>query len=142
VQTLVERRLALYRYGLYFVLGIATTLAATSLAGDLALNEMHFPFGWAVLWLVSFIGCLPLGVVMLVGPVWRTLPLTRRRGTALGYLAVGLVDLATLAGLTSLTLGSSGPLLWLLVVVYALGLVAAIVATQPPGRRGGEEIFP
>lgn len=137
----VERRLAAYRYGLWFMLGVTTALAVTFIAGNVP-KETAFLNGWAVLWLVSIIGCPPLGVVMLIGPVWRTLPLAARRRTAIGYLTVGLLDLLILAVGLSLALGPLGPGLWLLASVYALGVVAAIVATQPARRRAGEDLFP
>ena len=135
MENVVERRFRSFQNALAFMAGLTLGLAVTFLTGDLAFGSIGFPFGWTVLWLVSLIGCLPLGVVMLIGPSWRTLPLARRRGTAVGFLAIGLVDLVTVA------LGA-GFLLWGIVLAYALVMLLAVVATQPPRSRPSEELFP
>jgi hypothetical protein len=142
MEAVVQRRLAFYQVGLWVCLGVTLALAVTLLAGDLAVGPADFPYGWATLWLLSIITAPPLGIVMLIGPVWRTLPLARRRATAIGYIAVGGLDLATLALGMSTTFGPSGPALWLLTSIYALGLALAVLATRPARRRGAEELFP
>ena len=138
----IERRLTSYRLGLWFILGVTLAVAVVFLAGDLPFAEGRFAYGWTTLWLLSLIGCIPIGVVILIGPVWRTLPLTRRRWIAIGYLTLGFLDLLTLAAGMLLTFGASGPGLWLLSLVYALGIGLAIQATQPAKRKAGEEMFP
>jgi hypothetical protein len=47
-----------------------------------------------------------------------------------------------LAAGTLLTFGPSGAGLWLLSLIYTIGLGLAILATQPAQRKGGEELFP
>jgi hypothetical protein len=142
MEAVVQRRLAVYHVGLWICLGVTLALAVTLLAGDLAVGPAAFPRGWATLWLLSIIGAPPLGIVMLIGPVWRTLPLARRRATAIGYIAVGGLDLAMLAIGMYTTYGPSGPTLWLLTSIYALGLALTVLATRPVRRREAEELFP
>ena len=77
---------------------------------------------------------------MLIGPTWRSLPLTNRRGTALGFMAIGLLDLISVSLRGSLE--GSGPGLWMVVVVYGLIIVLTGVATQPRRLRSGDDLFP
>ncbi|HSB89040.1 MAG TPA: hypothetical protein VLD63_03325 [Anaerolineales bacterium] len=142
MEAVLQRRLAVYHVGLWVCLGVTLALAVTLLAGDLAVGPADFPYGWATLWLLSIIAAPPLGIVMLIGPVWRTLPLARRRATAIGYLIVGGLDLGILAAGIALTLGPLDFGFWLLPLLYAVGVALAILATHPPRRKQGEELFP
>ncbi len=80
------------------------------------------------------------GIVMLVGPSWRSVDFAQRRGVAFGYLGVGFINTLGLAVWSSLD--SSGPALWYLVTAYALVLLVVYAATQPRRRAADEELFP
>jgi hypothetical protein len=142
MEPIIERRLRSLRAGLWFMAGLTLALGATFLAGDLGFSgpEVAFPYGWVVLWLVSLIGCPPLGIVLLVGPAWRSLPLQRRRGTALGFLVIALVDLVFVS--IRSTIEGTGPGLWFVALAYALILLLAVISTQPQRARQGDDLFP
>ena len=69
----IEKRLQSFQRGLWFMGGLTLALTGTFLAGDLRSGAPSFPYGWVVLWLLSLIGCVPLGIVLLIGPSWRAL---------------------------------------------------------------------
>jgi len=89
IQALNENQKALL-----VIYGIVGTLLLLSLAGDTN-HEAHW--GWFVLWFITTVSSIPFGIVMLIGRWWKEIPLEMRRGTAMGYLLVGLVNLISLA---------------------------------------------
>jgi hypothetical protein len=140
MNALMSARLQSFKILLGFFLGIAFTLLVV-LVGDGLLSQSYgFPLGWATLWLVTTIGSIPLGIVMLIGGSWRALPIGERRGTAIGYLSVGFLNVLGLAVRTASDY--SGPGLWYLVVIYGLLLLVVYAATRPERVASGEEMFP
>jgi len=94
-----RRSLLEFRRALLFVFGSVFTLLVTAAAGDTTPGKALFGvlIGWFILWLITTIGGIPLGIVMLIASGWRQLPLTERRGIAIGYLLVGLVNFLSLS---------------------------------------------
>ena len=56
-------------------LGVAVALLVTAAAGDTPSFYTGIPLGWFTLWIVLTIGSIPLGILLLLGPGWRRLPL-------------------------------------------------------------------
>jgi hypothetical protein len=140
VESLYLRRLAQFRKALLFLAGCSSALFVTIVTGDLSSLNSAFPSGWFVLWLLTIIGSVPLGIVMLIGSGWKELPMVERRATAMGFLAVGFVDLLGLA--IHLAVESAGPVVWLPVGLYMLGLFAAYSRAYAGPAAAKEEVFP
>ena len=93
----VERRIQPHRLLAAFLLGASVALLLTTPVGGP--NPRGLSLGWFGLWLVSTLGAAPLGVMLLVAPSWRVLPVESRRGPAIVYLTstfFGVLALATL----------------------------------------------
>jgi len=134
------RRLHQARIALGFVLGSVGTLFVTAVAGDLQYTPGGLPFGWFFVWLMTTLGSIPLGIVMLTGAQWRTVPLAQRRGPAMGYLFAGFVNVLGFA--LQLAAQSAGPVVWLPVALYALALFVIYARLYASGETTKEELFP
>ncbi len=76
----------------YLVWGIAIALLVTTVAGDIANAFFEPPFGWILLWLVTTLGSIPMGSVLLLS--WpASAPMHLRRRLGMSYLLVGFSDL-------------------------------------------------
>ncbi len=126
---------------LLVVLGIVFTLLITTVAGD-TLRYMHgAPFGWFVLWFITTLGSVPLGVAMLIGSGWKMLPILQRRGTALGYLVAGFVNCLSLV-LHMLGTSRSFPIFIVPVFLYGLALTVVYARVYTAEDKTKEELFP
>jgi hypothetical protein len=137
---LMTSRLQSFKYLLGFFLGIAVTLFVVLVGDGLFSQSYGFPFGWVALWLISTIGAVPLGIVMLIGRSWRSFPLSERGGPAMGYLMVGFINTLGMAVRTAFDY--PGPGLRYLVVIYAMVLFVVYAATRPERVPKEEEMFP
>ena len=91
----VERRIQPHRLLAAFLLGASVALLLTTPVGGP--NPRGISPGWFGLWLVSTLGAAPLGVMLLVAPSWRVLPIESRRGPAIVYLTTFFFDVLALA---------------------------------------------
>ncbi len=83
------------RQGLYVVWGIAIALLVTTVAGDTTNALFEPPLGWILLWLVTTLGSIPMGAVLLLG--WpAAAPMHMRRRLGMSYLLVGFSNLLAL----------------------------------------------
>lgn len=137
-ESVYTQRLAQFRSALGFVWGIAFAVFVLIVAGDL--DWYGFPLGWVLLWLMTTLWSIPLGITILIGPGWRRIPLADRRDTAIAYLAVGLLNLVGLA--VHFASESAGHAIWVPVIGYGLGLFAVYTRIYAGARRSDEELFP
>lgn len=136
-----RRSLLEFRRALLFIFGSVFTLLVAAAAGDTTRGEALFgvPIGLFILWLVTTIEGIPLGIVMLVAPGWRQLPLTERRGIAVGYLLVGLVNFLSLS--FHVTHAVPGFPAYAPAVIYGLAF-SAVYAKVYATDEISEELFP
>ncbi len=97
------------------------------------------PFGWTALWLITTLGCVPMGVFLLIGRTWRDVPLGLRRGLVMGYLLAGFVNFFSLA-LNVMYTSEVAPILCV-PLAYALGL-GVVYLRLFRGESKAEELFP
>jgi hypothetical protein len=135
-----SQRLRGLREGLLFLWGCVFALIVLAVSGGLQDFQSQLALGWGFLWLLTVIGSVPLGIVMLIGPGWKAIPLADRRGTAMGYLLLGFVDVLALALL--LAAQWVGHVIWIPVGLYGLGLFAAYAKAFADRRASSEETFP
>jgi hypothetical protein len=125
---------------LLVVLGIAFALLVFVIAGDTKPYMHETPFGWFTLWLITTIGSVPLGSAMLIGSGWRKLPISQRRGPAMGYLVVGFINFFSLA---IFVLGSApGVPAYLVPIGYGLMLMLVYARVYGAEDKAKEEMFP
>jgi hypothetical protein len=120
-------------------IGIAVTLLVTAASGDTPSFTSGIPLGWFTLWIVLTISGIPLGILLLLGPGWRRLPLLQRRGIAMGFLMIGFINFFSLA--LHLFRVSPGFPAFICPVVYALILFVVYVRVYI-GEDRKEEYFP
>jgi hypothetical protein len=120
-------------------LGIAVALLVTAAAGDTPSFYSGIPLGWFTLWIVLTIGGIPLGILLLLGPGWRRLPLLQRRGVAMGLLMIGFINFFSLT--LQINRVSPGFPTFICPVVYALILFVVYVRVYI-GEDKKEEYFP
>lgn len=132
-------RLETLRRALPALYGCVLTLLVTVVLGDLRYFSGEAPVGWFVLWGLTTLAGVPTGIYLLWKRPWGAVPLKVRRGTAVGYLMVGFVNLV---GLGFFSLNDAGVLCLLAPIPYAalLGLVY-LRAFWLEDRDGGE-VFP
>ena len=133
IQALHENQKALL-----VIYGIIGTLLLLALAGDTN-HEAHF--GWFVLWFMTTVSSIPFGVVMIIGRWWKEVPLEMRRGTAMGYLLVGFVNLISLA-LDLRWYSMSYVFTIPLALFYGAGLLVVNTRLRAVGNGEKEELFP
>ena len=125
---------------LLVVLGIVFTLLVNVMAGDLLQYRYGAPFGWFVLWLITTVGSIPLGTTLLIGSGWRKLPISQRRGPAMGYLVVGFMNFFSLA---IFMLGSApGVPAYAMPIGYGLVLMLVYARVYASEDKAKEELFP
>jgi hypothetical protein len=135
---LLVHRLRTYRQALLVVLGVAFTLLVVVLPGGTVPGVV--PPGWVALWVLTTFGGIPLGVLLLVGKGWRGMPMIQRRGTAMGFLLVGLINSFSLILGILYGHGDAGPLFCL---PAAYGVALLLVYTRVFGDgQAHEELFP
>ncbi len=125
---------------LLVVYGIVITLFIVAAAGDTALGQERIPIGWFGLWLLTTLGSFALGTALLIAPKWRRVDLLHRRGTALGYLLVGLINLMSLS-FHILHVAPGAPI-FVCPVSYALLLLVIYARVTPGEEKIEEELFP
>jgi hypothetical protein len=125
---------------LLVVYGIVITLFIVAAAGDTALGQERIPIGWFGLWLLTTLGSFALGTALLIAPKWRRVDLLHRRGTALGYLLVGLINLMSLSfHILHITPGAP---IFVCPVSYAILLLVIYAHVTPSEEKIKEELFP
>ncbi len=129
------QRLRLIREGLLVGGGIALTLLVTVFRAP----GESLGFGWGALWLITTLGAVPLGILLLVGRSWKGIPLASRRGPAMGLLMIGFVNFFSLA-LNVMFNSEVAPILCV-PIAYALGLIAVYLRVFR-GEAKAEELFP
>jgi len=134
------RYLHVFSRALLVVLGIVFTLLVVVVSGDTMWYGHGAPFGWFSLWFITTLGSVPLGVAMLIGSGWKKLPISRRRGTAMGYLLAGFVNFFSLAVHMSTT-APSVPV-YVLPVGYGLALMVVYARVYNAEDKAKEEMFP
>lgn len=97
------------------------------------------PFGWTALWLITTLGCVPMGIFLLIGRSWSDVPLGLRRGLVMGYLLIGFVNFFSLA-LNVMYTSEVAPILCV-PLAYALGL-GVVYLRLFRGESKAEELFP
>lgn len=123
---------------LLVIYGIVGTLFLLSLAGDI---DRETPWGWFVLWFLTTVSSIPFGIVMLTGRWWKEIPLEKRRGTAMGYLIVGFVNLISLA--LDLRWYSMSYIFTVpLALLYGVALLLVNIRLRGMGITEKEELFP
>ncbi len=135
------RHLHVFSQVLLVVWGIVFTLLFTTVAGDARRYVFGAPLGWSALWLITTIGSVTVGVAMLIGGGWKTLPILQRRGTAMGYLVAGFVNCLSLA-LHMLGTSRSFPIFIVPVFLYGLALTVVYVRVYGAEEKAKEEMFP
>ncbi len=135
------RRLATLKRDMLIVVGVAFTLLILAAVGDTRFSSSGFiPVGWLGLWIVSTLGSIPLGIVLLIGPSWRSVSLRERRGIAMGYLIVGFVNLLALA--MHLMHASNAVPFFMCPVGYGVVVLALYARVYGSDERIEEELFP
>ena len=132
------RRLATLKRDLLIVVGVAFTLLILATVGDIDLTET--PIGWLALWIVATLGSIPMGIAILIGPSWRSVALSERRGIAMGYLIVGFINLLALA--MHLIHASNAVPFFMCPVGYGVLLLAVYARVYASDDRVEEELFP
>lgn len=132
------RRLATLKRDLLIVVGVAFTLLILATVGDIDLTET--PIGWLALWIVATLGSIPMGIALLIGPSWRSVALSARRGIAMGYLIVGFINLLALA--MHLIHASNAVPFFMCPVGYGVLLLAVYARVYASDDRVEEELFP
>lgn len=133
----LNRALHEFKQALLVIFGIALSLLVISLSGTEP--QISVPWGWSALWFATTIGSIPLGIVMLIGSWWRKLPLVERRGPAMGYLLVGLINFISLS--LEWLWETSGTLV-ICPIVYGLLLLPVYVRIFNVKDGEKEELFP
>ena len=133
----LNRALREFKQALLVIFGIALSLLVIALSGTEP--RLAVPWGWSALWVATTVGSIPLGIVMLIGSWWRKLPLVERRGPAMGYLLVGLINFISLS--LELLWETSGTLV-ICPIVYGLLLLPVYVRVYNVEDREKEELFP
>ena len=77
---------------------------------------------------------------LLIGGGWRKLPISQRRGTAMGYLLAGFVNSFSLAVHMSAT--APGVPVYVLPVGYGLVLMVVYARVYAAEDKAKEELFP
>lgn len=129
------QRLKVLREVLLVGSGVALTLLLTVFRH----GGESLPFGWTALWLITTLGCVPMGIFLLIGRSWRDVPLGLRRGLVMGYLLVGFVNFFSLA-LNVMYTSEVAPILCV-PLAYALGL-GVVYLRVFRGEGKAEELFP
>jgi hypothetical protein len=125
---------------LLVVWGIVFALLMFVVAGDVNPYRHETPFGWFTLWLIATIGSVALGSAMLIGSGWRKLPISQRRGPAMGYLVVGFTNFFSLA---IFMLGSApGVPAYAVPIGYGLVLMLVYARVYASADKANEEMFP
>jgi hypothetical protein len=130
-------RLQPHRLGAVFGLGMAVTLLFAAPRPDGGL--LTLPPGWFGLWLASTLGAAPLGIMLLVAPAWRDVPIEERRAPAAAYLAACFLNLTALAVMLSRALG---PWPWILLPAGFAALAAVLLLRQLPSPITKVDLFP
>jgi hypothetical protein len=128
------------RRDLLVVYGIVVTLFIVAAAGDTALGQGGLPIGWFGLWLLTTLGSIALGTVLLIAPKWRRVDLVHRRWPAMGYLLVGLINLMSLS--LHLLHENPGVPIFVCPVTYALLLIVIYARVTAGEEKTEEDLFP
>lgn len=129
------QRLKVLREILLVSAGVVLTLLVTVFRQGLE----DLPFGWTALWVITTLGCVPMGIFLLIGRAWKGVPLGQRRGLVMGYLLVGFVNFFSLA-LNVMYTSEVAPILCV-PLAYALGL-GVVYLRVFRGESKAEELFP
>lgn len=135
----LQGRLEALRRGLPAVYGCVLTLLFTVVLGDLRYFIGEAPVGWFILWGLTTLVCVPTGFMLLLKRPWGSVTLKARRGTAIGYLLVGFVNLV---GLGAFSLNEAGALCLLLPIPYAALLCLIYMRVYWIEDRDTGEVFP
>jgi hypothetical protein len=134
------RRLQSLRSALPAVYGVVGTLFVLAVAGDLRYFYAEAPLGWYTLWLVTTFGSLIAGGLLLSARRWKPFNLVERRGPAMAYLLVGLINLLGLAIYAQVTVWDTA--FFCAPLAYAIGLMAVFARVYVIEDRNKAETFP
>ncbi len=140
-----EPRLVWWKQMLFLSIGVCLTLLiwALTIIPD---GHMSTQWGWYLVWLISQVAVTSAGIVVLIMPGWRTMPLRARLDTAFGYLAVAWFLFLSFIIKTNGDNGNPGGLVTLLFYGMVLGSGLALVLIYVALRRSQagkpEELFP
>lgn len=95
--------------------------------------------GWSGAWLVLELATLPAGLILLILPHWRALPIRRRLNAAFGFLLAAWVGWLAFALRTS-ALAATPAFYWAAVVLGTLLLAAYLLVRKRDHQP--EEMFP
>jgi len=95
--------------------------------------------GWYAVWFVLVLACLTPGILLLLGPSWRVVPLAQRLGTGFGFL--GSAWTALMAFDLRISALDVPPAFHFVVALFGLALLLAYLILKRK-LSVGEELFP
>ena len=144
---LLETQLEKWKRILLVYTGAATTLLVIALvelpanvAAAAETDSASFVIdGWYGVWFVLVLACLTPGILLLLGPSWRVVPLAERLGPGFGFMGTAWV--AVLAFDFRVAALDVPPLFHCAVATFGVALVVAYLFLK---RRlvVGKELFP
>jgi len=139
-EDVLTQRLQQLRSALLVVYGVVVTLLVVVLFGDLRDFFSEAPAGWFTMWFLTTFASIPMGIFLLVGKTWRSIPLIERRGPGMAYLLAGFLNALSLALYSSVAGGE--PSLLCLPGGYGLVLLLVYARIYHHEDRVREETFP
>ncbi len=137
-EEVLTKRFRQIKQALLVLYGIVATLFVVVLFGDY--SGYGFPGGWLTLWLLSTVVCISLGLFLLVGRMWKAVPLAERRAPAMEYLLGAFFNFLSLALL--IVNFRYEPVFYCVPAAYAFVLFLIYARVYTIADRVREETFP
>ena len=136
----LRKNLSDFKQALWFVCGISFSLLILAAAGDVnQAGWFELPAGWFALWIGTTVASIPLGLILIIGKRWRSLPIQERRLTATGYLLVGLSNLIALSFIV--TYAYPGFPIYVCPTLYATSILPFVARAHQQDFKE-DELFP